>query len=185
MSLIRRSKTPTPAERALGIARLGLKALVAQRVARKAHKGYKIGRKLPLILGAGAVAFVVAKKAKGSSSPAPAAPPNPTPPSSGSSPHTGTTPPPKAEPTSASNATEPVAVAEGSSSDGAPSPEPAGEDAALENTPKVEEILDTEATTPLTPSAAGTGGAEGEGVPTDEESAEASGESTDAAPPKD
>ena len=171
MSLIRR-KSPNPAERALGFVRLGLKGLVAQRVARKAYKGYKLGRKLPVVLGLSAVAFVVARRAKGGASepaPAPYTPPASTP---------TPAPTPRSEPAapiaSANGAAEPVAVA--ADDDGAP---------PIENTAAVDEVLETEATTPLTPAAAGTGGAEGEGVPTDEESAEESGTSTDAAPPKD
>ena len=72
MSLIGgRKKSKTVLEQALGYVSLVLKALVAQRVARKAYTGYKWLRRLPLILAVGAVvALVLRKKAQsgGSSS---------------------------------------------------------------------------------------------------------------------
>ena len=109
MSLISRKQKPTAGDRVLAVVRYGVQALVAQRVARKAYKGYKWTRRLPVLLIGGGIVFVVVRKAKGGSSSEPAQPY--TPPATGSSPQTGTAPASPAEPTSASKATEPVAVA--------------------------------------------------------------------------
>ena len=193
MSLIRRRKSPTPAERSLGILRLGLKGLAAQRVARRAYGGYKFARKLPFLLALGGVAFVVLKKVRsGSSQPdvAPTTPPTPAPGPTSSSNATAapSAPPAVTPPEPTTTAPEVVAVPD----DAAPAPvepetiasshEP---EATVPGSPTLDlsEIVESEATVPAHPSPAGTGGAQGEGVPTDEESAAASGESSDAAPP--
>ena len=65
MKLIRRKKKPTPLEQALGYAKLGVRGLVAARLARNAFKTYKFARKLPFIVGAAAIAALVLKKKRG------------------------------------------------------------------------------------------------------------------------
>jgi hypothetical protein len=83
MKLIgKKKRSKLPHERGLGWVSLVLKALVAQRVARKAHKGYKWTRRLPYLVAGGAVvAFVARKVAGGGKSPAEAGftPPTPAP----------------------------------------------------------------------------------------------------------
>jgi hypothetical protein len=188
MKLIRRTRKPSPAEQVLGYARLGLRGLVAQRVARRAYRNYKFARRLPVLIGVAALAAFVAKKLKGGEEAAtPATPAESPPPQPQAAPAEAPAPAPAA---SASGKAEADA---GAKDDGKPGDETKA-DASGENTtggkddgtPKpLAEVVEEEATTPATPSAAGTGGAEGDGVPDDAESAEQSGESTDAAPPED
>ncbi len=64
MKLIRRKKKPTPAQQALEYVKLGVRGLVAVRVARNAFKTYKFARKLPLIAAGLAIAALVARKAR-------------------------------------------------------------------------------------------------------------------------
>jgi hypothetical protein len=65
MTLIGRRKTSkTPLQQVLGYLQIVLKALVAQRLARKTIKTYLIARSLPLIIGGAAVVAVVVFAAK-------------------------------------------------------------------------------------------------------------------------
>lgn len=91
MKLIRRKKQPTPLERALGFVKLGVRGLVVVRVARNALKTYRFARRLPLLLGGGAVAALVLRKVRGGGSAQPetfqaTAPPAPKPAATGSPP---------------------------------------------------------------------------------------------------
>lgn len=65
MKLIRRKRKPTPAQKALDIARTGVRGLVAVRLARSAFKTYRFARRLPLLIGLGAVGAVIARKLRG------------------------------------------------------------------------------------------------------------------------
>jgi len=66
MKLLRRRKSPSPAQRGYKIFRLALRGLVAQRVARKAFKGYKFARRLPLLIGIGAIGYLLLRTLRGS-----------------------------------------------------------------------------------------------------------------------
>ena len=66
MKLIRRRKSPNPAQKAFNVVRLALKGLVAQRVARNAFRLYKFGRRLPLVIGGAVVGIFALKKLRGS-----------------------------------------------------------------------------------------------------------------------
>jgi hypothetical protein len=74
MTLIGRKKTKSPLEQVLEYLGLVLKALVAQRVARKAHKGYKRARRVPLVLVALVIVAIVLRKKQQSSADAEPAP---------------------------------------------------------------------------------------------------------------
>ena len=63
MTLIGRRKKKNVPEQVLGYVKLGLKGLVAQRIARNAYKGYKWTRRLPFLLAGGAIVAFVARKA--------------------------------------------------------------------------------------------------------------------------
>ena len=119
MSLIRRKKTTKPHEHGLRGLALVLKALVAQRVVRKAYKGYKWTRRLPFIAAAAAiVAFVVRKTQQKTGGASDAGFTQPSPSTSSSPPaSTPSTPTPTGSPTAVSPA--PTAAA-----DGAPEPDP-------------------------------------------------------------
>ena len=52
------------AEQVLGYALLGVRALMAQRVARKAYRGYKWMRRLPFLVAGAAILAFVARKAQ-------------------------------------------------------------------------------------------------------------------------
>lgn len=67
MKLIRRKRKPTPAQKALDIARTVLRGLAAVRIARAAFKTYKLARHLPqigLLLAIGGAAFAAVRKLK-------------------------------------------------------------------------------------------------------------------------
>lgn len=68
MKLVRRRRAPNPAQRAYKIFRLALRGLVAQRVARRAFKTYRFARRLPLLIGGGAIAFLLLRKLRGGNS---------------------------------------------------------------------------------------------------------------------
>jgi hypothetical protein len=113
MNLIRQRRSKPPAHKGLDLVRLAIKGLVAQRVARRAHKTYKFTKRLPYIVGLGAVAGVVAvalKKLSGHKAEVPAAPAAAPAPSPAPAPASAT-PPPKLAPDP-----EPA-------TDGAPGPE--------------------------------------------------------------
>jgi hypothetical protein len=124
MSLIPGRKQSKPKhDRALVIVRLLTRALVAQRVARKAHKGYKWTRRMPYILAGGAIAALVARTAlqRGQSS---------TPEQAGFTPPTPATPSPAAPaaastptPTGSPTAVTPAPTAKAPEDDGAPTGE--------------------------------------------------------------
>ena len=128
MGLIGRRKTSkTVLEQVLGYFKLVLKALVAQRVARKAYKGYKWLRRLPFIIaGAAIVAFVLRKKQQrggsGSGSGATA-----TTPSHPSTTTTAAASPPATTPSTPTPTGSPTAVtpAPTAAADGAPEPDTA------------------------------------------------------------
>ena len=65
MSLIRRTPDKKPHDHGLKALALLLRALVAQRVARKAYRGYKWSKRLPFIVGGTAiVAFLLGRLQK-------------------------------------------------------------------------------------------------------------------------
>ena len=65
MSLIRRKPEKKPHDHGLKAVGLVVRALVAQRLARKAYKGYKWTRRLPFIVGGTAiVAFLLGRLQK-------------------------------------------------------------------------------------------------------------------------
>ena len=66
MTLIRRRKSPNPAQKGINIVRLALRGLVVQRIARNALRLYKLGRRLPLLIGGAVVAIFALKKLRGS-----------------------------------------------------------------------------------------------------------------------
>jgi hypothetical protein len=71
MNLIRRRKPKTPLQQGVDIVRLTVRALVAQRLARRAVHHYKFARRLPYLIG-GAVALAVLAKVLKSRGDAPA-----------------------------------------------------------------------------------------------------------------
>jgi hypothetical protein len=141
MKLIRRSKSQPPAQKALGIARLALRGLVAQRVARKAFKGYKLARKLPLVIAGGAVAAFAAKKARGRG---------------GQGPHDFATTPPPPQPVPTGPDPELTPDLSGApAADGAPDVSPAAESGA-----DVPDALAEAGAAPADPAAAAEGGSD-------------------------
>ena len=113
MKLISRKKKPTPVQKALGFVKLGVRGLVLVRVARNAFKTYKFARRLPLILGGGAVVALVLKKLRGGGDAQPAAQTwQPTP----------ATTTPAASPPAAPAPSTPAAAAPTATSNGAPNP---------------------------------------------------------------
>ena len=70
MKLPGRRRSPHPAERAHKILSMVLRGLIAQRVARRTfrhgRRTYKLARRLPLLIGGGVIAFLLARKLRGS-----------------------------------------------------------------------------------------------------------------------
>jgi hypothetical protein len=106
MKLIRRRRSPTPADRAFKITKLAVRGLVAQRVARTTVKTAKWVRRLPVIAGAAGIGYLALKKLRGSGD--------------GGSPETWTAPP--AAPPSAPPTTPPPNPVE-TAGTGTPAPE--------------------------------------------------------------
>lgn len=124
MKLISRKKDPTLHERALGYVKLAVRALALVRVARTTHKGYKVARRLPLLLvGGGLIAFVLKKVRGGGGPEAPAQTWQPTPATT-----TPSTSPPAAPGTSA--------AAPSAGTDGAPNGTPNPVETAATGTPE-------------------------------------------------
>ena len=120
MSLIGRKKDKKRHDDGLRAFALLLRALVAQRVARKAYKGYRWTRRLPYLLGGAAIVAFVARKTQqktGGASDAGYAPSAPAP-STTVPVSTPSTPTPTGAPTAVTPA--PTAAADGA-------PEPGGE----------------------------------------------------------
>ena len=74
MKLPGRSSSPPPAERTHNIFRIALRALVAQRMARRTAKHglrtYKFVRRLPWLIGSAVIGFLLFRKLRGSETPA-------------------------------------------------------------------------------------------------------------------
>ena len=127
MSLIRKKQDKKPHEHGLRAFALLLRALVAQRVARKAYRGYRWTRRLPFIAaGAAVIAFVVRKTQQktGGASDAGAPTPSSTSTSTSSTPSASSAPastPSTPTPTGSPTAVTPAPTA---TADGAAEPEP-------------------------------------------------------------
>jgi len=120
MSLIRRKPEKKPHDHGLRAVALLARALVAQRVARKAYKGYKWTRRLPFIVGGAgivAVAAFFARKAQQKSGGSSDAGSTPAPASTTTSPGAPASTPSTPTPTGAPTAVTPAPTAE---ADGAP-----------------------------------------------------------------
>jgi hypothetical protein len=168
MKLIRKDKPKPPAHRAVDVVRLAVRGLVAQRVARKAFRGYKWARRIPYLLGAAALAGALAKllgrRRGGATAQEPYQPPAPVS-SSATSTATSAAAPPAPEAPEAPEAPASPEVA-AAVTDGAPGPElgdfegpPAGEPAPepqlSTGEPATEPELDVEAPNESTPPPAG------------------------------